>query len=256
MKLQLAAAFALLAIGGAASAQTAAQHIAAGDSAYAALNATAALAHYQAAIKLDSTNAEALWKAAGEAVDLGEAAGFANREHPRDSLYQLAEQYATRAVQANPNEAVTHFTLAKALGRAALAKGGREKVNYAKQVREEALAALKLDSLDDGAWHVMGVWNAEIMRLNGFMRFLAKNLLGGQVLGEANWGSAQRDLEHAVALQPTRIVHHLDLAQVYVDVGDKARAREQYNLVLSLPVADYNDTNYKHQAEQALAKLK
>ena len=256
MKLHIAAAAALLCLGRAASAQSAADAIARGDSATAALNATSALADYQAAIKLDSTNAEALWKAAREAVDLGEAAGFENQDHARDSLYKIAEQYATRAVQANPNVAVTHFTLAKALGRAALAVGGRDRVKYAKRVRQEALAALKLDSLDDGAWHVMGEWNAEIMRLNGFMRFFAKTLLGGQVLGEANWASAQRDLEHAVALQPTRIVHHLDLGQVYADVDDTAPARAQYELALSLPATEYNDTNYKHEAEQALARLK
>jgi tetratricopeptide (TPR) repeat protein len=255
MKLQLAAAVALLCIGGAASAQTAAEAIVRGDSAFAALDAHGALADYQAAIQLDSVNAEALWKAAREAVDLGEAAGFAHQDKERDSLYKLGEQYATRAVQANPDVAVTHFTLAKALGRAALALGSRERVKYAKRVRQEALAALKLDSLDDGAWHVMGVWNAEIMRLNVFTRFFAKTLLGGAVFGEASWANAQRDLEHAVTLQPTRIVHHLDLAQVYADVGDKAKAREQYNLVLTLPATEYNDTNYKHQAEQALAKL-
>lgn len=255
MRLHIAAAAALLCLARVASAQSAAEEVARGDSATAALNATGALSDYEAAIKVDSTNAEALWKAAREAVDLGEAAGFENQEGARDSLYKIAEQYATRAVQANPNLAVAHFTLAKALGRAALSKGGRDRVKYAKRVREEALAALKLDSLDDGAWHVMGVWNAEIMRLNGFMRFFAKTLLGGQVLGEANWASAQSDLEHAVALQPTRIVHHLDLAQVYADVGDKAKAREQYELVLKLPGTEYNDKNYKHEAEQALPKL-
>ena len=255
MRFQLAAAAVLLSIGGVARAQTAAEHVALGDSAAAALDARSALSQYQSAISLDSANAEALWKAAREAVDLGEAAGFAHQDQTRDSLYKLGEQYATRAVQANPDAAVTHFTLAKALGRAALAVGSRERVKYAKRVREEALQALKLDSLDDGAWHVMGVWNAEIMRLNTFTRFFAKTLLGGGVLGEASWANAQRDLEHAVTLQPARIVHHLDLAQVYADVGDKGKAREQYDLVLSLPATEFNDANYKHEAERALAKL-
>jgi tetratricopeptide (TPR) repeat protein len=256
MKLPLAATALLLCLGGVARAQTAADAIALGDSAAAALDAQGALTHYEAAIKLDSANAEALWKAAREAVDLGEAAGFDHHDTTRDSLYKIAEQYANRAVQANPNSAAAHFTLAKALGRAALTLGSRERVKYAKRVRQEALEAIKLDSLDDGAWHVMGVWNAEIMRLNVFTRFFAKTLLGGAVFGEASWANAQRDLEHAVELQPKRIVHHLDLAQVYADVGDKTKAREQYELVLSLPATEYNDTNYKHEAEQALAKLR
>ncbi|HEY5219230.1 MAG TPA: hypothetical protein VIJ16_05440 [Gemmatimonadaceae bacterium] len=255
MKLRIAAIAVLLCIGRAALAQSAASEIALGDSAFAALNAASALSHYETAIKLDTANAEALWKASREAVDLGEAAGFGHRDQARDSLFTLGEQYATRAVRANPNVSITHFTLARALGRAALTLGPRDRVKYAKQVREEALAATKLDSLDDGAWDVLGMWNAEIMRLNGFTRFVAKNLLGGQIFGEANWDNAQRDMEHAVALQPQRIVHHLNLAGVYADVGDKTKAREQYHLVLQLPAVEYNDTNYKHQAEQALAKL-
>ncbi len=255
MRIHIAAIAAVLCVARVASAQAAAVEIARGDSAFASLNATSALAHYQEAITLDSTNAEALWKASREAVDLGEAAGFSNQNQARDSLFKLGEQYATRAVQANPNLSVTHFTLARALGRAALTQGPSGRVKYAKQVREQALEALKLDSLDDGALDVMGMWNAEIMRLSGFTRFIAKNLLGGQVFGQANWANAQSDLEHAVALQPNRIVHHLNLAGVYADVGDKARARAQYDLALKLPATEYNDSHYKHQAEQALAKL-
>ncbi len=256
MKLQFAVAVALVCLGSTARAQqTAADDIAMGDSAYAAHDGATALTHYQAAIAVDSTNAEALWKAGRVATDMGEAAGFANQDHKRDSLYKLAQEYAGRAVDANPDLAVTHFTLAKALGRAAQTLGPRDRVKYAKRVYDQGTAAIRLDSLDADAWDLMGVWNAEIMRLNGFVRFIAKTLLGGQIFGKANWKNAQRDLEHAVNLQPNRIVHHLDLAQVYADVGEKAKAREQYNLVLSLPAADYNDQNYKHQAEQALAKL-
>ena len=46
-----------------AGAQTAADHIALGDKEYVAMNATAALSHYEAAIKEDPQNYEALWKA-------------------------------------------------------------------------------------------------------------------------------------------------------------------------------------------------
>ena len=57
---------------GSIGAQSAAQHIAEGDSAYAALDPSAALEHYEAALSTDSTNYEALWKASRASVDLGE----------------------------------------------------------------------------------------------------------------------------------------------------------------------------------------
>ena len=55
----------------AAGAQTAADHVALGDKEYVAMNAPAALQHYEEAIKLDPKNYEALWKASRSAVDLG-----------------------------------------------------------------------------------------------------------------------------------------------------------------------------------------
>src|SRR3954467_6607173 len=180
MRLVLIAATALLP--SAMCAQTAAEHILAGAGERTAMNAVAALAHYQAAIVADPNNAEALWRASREAVDLGEF-----NDHSRDSLYRLGGVYARRAVQADPRSAMAHFALAKALGRRALSMGKRDQVKYASAVHDEAHEALRLDSANAGALHVLGMWNASIMRLSGIERFFAKNLLGGKVFGEANW---------------------------------------------------------------------
>jgi len=96
------------------------------------------------------------------------------------------------------------------------------------------------------------MWNAEVMRLNGFTRMLAKNLLGGKVFDSANWADAKRYMEESVANEPNRIVHHLDLGGVYRDTGDKAKARAEWMTVMRLPNADYNDGKYKGEADAAL----
>ena len=54
----------LFLIAGAAGAQSPAEHIALGDSIYARFKPDEALPHYLAAIGSDSSNYEALWKAA------------------------------------------------------------------------------------------------------------------------------------------------------------------------------------------------
>jgi Tfp pilus assembly protein PilF len=100
----------------------------------------------------------------------------------------------------------------------------------------------------------MGMWNAEVMRLNGFTRMMAKNFLGGKVFGSASWPEARRYMEESVANEPDRIVHHLDLAGVYRDTGDKAKARAEYEAVMKLPNADFNDRHYKGEADAALRK--
>jgi tetratricopeptide (TPR) repeat protein len=233
-----------------AASQSPAEHIALGDKEYLARNLIAAMQHYEAAVAADSSNVEALWKASNAAVDLGE---FNDAE--RQSYYARGEELGRLAVKAGPNSANAHFALAKGLGRVALSKGKRDKVKYAGVVHDEVHLALRLDSLNAGALHVLGMWNAEIMRLSGFERWAARNLLGGGVLGEANWDNAQRYLERAVSLEPDRITHRLDLATVYADRDETAKAREQYEAIAKLPVTDYNDPRYKQLAEERLRSL-
>lgn len=236
---------------GSLSAQSAAEHLVLGDRDRASMNAASALRHYQEAIRIDPSNAVALWSASREAVDLGEF-----NESGRDSLYRLGEQFARRAVQADPMSSMAHFALAKAIGKRALSLGARERVKYAREVRKEAMESLKLDSTNAGALHVMGSWHANVMRLSGVSRFLAKNLLGGKVFDEANWKDAAAFLERAAAVEPDRITHRLDLAGVYRDRGEKAKAREQYDLALKLKPAEYNDKSYQQQADRELKDLR
>lgn len=238
---------------GAALGQTAAERTAAGDREVAARNLTAALADYRDALALDSMNVAALTKAAHTAVDLGE---FDPATDERAALYRSAEQYARRAAAANPNDANAHFVLAMALGRNALTMGTRDKIRMAGEVRREALAALQLDPAHGGALHVMGVWNAEIMRLSGLSRVFAKTFLGAQIFNEASWDNAQRYMEQAVAAEPNRITHHLDLGRVYADRGMKDKAAEQFQWVVNAPVTEYNDPHYKADAAKRLEALR
>jgi tetratricopeptide (TPR) repeat protein len=234
------------------SPETPATYIAAGDRERTAMQPNAALADYEQAIALDSSDYQALYKASREAVDLGE---FEPDAKVKQQDFDTGLRLARRAVAADSTGPDGHFAVARALGREALAVGGKKRIEFAKEVRSEALKALSYDPHHAGALHIMGVWNAEVMRLSGIERFIARNLLGGGILGTANWKDAIQYLEQAVAIEPNRIVHHLDLGKVYADVGDKAKAREQLEAVLALPSAEYNDPHYKQDAESRLAHL-
>ena len=237
--------------GSAVTATSAADHVAAGDREHQRHASAAALAHYEAALRLEPTRYDALWKASRSAVDQGEN----STGDQQKKLYQLGESYARKATAADPRDAEGHFALARALGRIALSVGSRERVGYAKEIRAEAMRALELNPAHAGALDIMGMWNAEVMRLNGIARMIAKNFLGGQVFGTASWAEAQRYLEEAVRVDPNGVVHRLNLGRVYVDVDKPAKAREMFQAVQRLPDVEPNDAKYKREAAAELKKL-
>jgi tetratricopeptide (TPR) repeat protein len=232
-------------------AQPAAEHLRRADQAYMARNSEEAREHALRAITMDSANYEAQWKAARSEVDLAEVAGKSTNK----MLLDAAENHAQEAVRLRPGGADGRFTLARALRHRVLGAGMRDRARYASAIRSEALAVLAANPRHSGGLHVLGMWHAEVMRLNGFSRAIAKSLLGADVFGAANWDEAQRLLEDAARIDQGRIIHRLNLAGVYADRGDKARARAMYISIASAPLVDPNDDLYKRQAAERLARL-
>jgi tetratricopeptide (TPR) repeat protein len=234
--------------------QDVASLVARGDAAYAIFNADEALAAYDSALAIDSLDADALGKASRTAIDLGEPLTDAARQK---ELFRKGERYARLAVKVDSTSAENWFHLARALGRTALSVGVRDRVRYAVEIRRCAQNALAITPDHPGALHVLGMWNAEVKRLSGFERFFAQRFLGGGVFGQANWKDAAGNLERAVAVDPERIVHKLDLAGVYADTGEKDKARAMYEAVISATQrVDYNDALFKKQAEDRLKRLR
>ncbi len=234
------------------AAQSASDEIASGDRAYAALDAERALTHYERAAELDSSSFEAAWKASRSAADL-EAGARGRPGHA--ALLRTAERFARRAVALRPDDPEARFSMARALGLAARSVGARQRVRYANDVRAHALECIRLAPRHSGCLHVLGAWNAEVMRLGGFERFLARRLLGGRTFAAASWAEAVRYLEAAVAADPARMAHRIELAEVYVSVGRRADARQQYEAAPQMRARDYGDENYRQQAREALRRL-
>jgi tetratricopeptide (TPR) repeat protein len=229
-------------------AQQPADHIALGIAATEAHDLRIALQHFQAALDQDSSNYEANWRAALTLGILGDLFPRAPKSAERDSLYAQAERYAQRAVAADPAGADGHFALSASVGRASLNLSNEAKVRRAAVIRNEALRALAINPRHDGAYHILGRWNAEIMRLSRISRFLAKNFLGAGVFNQASWTKAVYYMEKAVQLDPGRIQHHLALADIYADRKRFRDAEVQLRLVDSLPEREAVDSNYKRQA--------
>jgi tetratricopeptide (TPR) repeat protein len=245
-------ALGIFALASHAGAQSPADHVSLADAAYKERRTKDALDHLLRAIAGDPADYEALWKASRSEVDLAERAA---KGPAMDVLLDSGQRNAEAAIRARPDDAEGHFALARVLGRRALSVGSRERIRFSKIIRAEALDALKINSTHPGALHVLGMWNAEVMRVNGLARTFARAFMGADVFQLASWDEAQRLLEASVQHDPTRIVHRLDLAGIYADRGDKKRAQELYLWIASAPLVDPNDDLYKRQAAERLKQL-
>jgi tetratricopeptide (TPR) repeat protein len=237
------------------AAQDAADHVAMGAHAMESHDLRTGLAHFEAALASDSGSYEANWRAAMALLDMGEQIPDSVKSSERDSLYARAESLARRAVDADSTRPEGHFALAAAVGRASLTMGKKDRIRRAALIRDEARKAIALDSTYDGAYHIVGRWNAEIMRLSGFSRFFAKSFMGAGIFKEASWDSAVVNLEKAVALDPRRIYHRLELARVYADRKRYDDARAQLAEAESLPEREIRDSAYKREAGELAARL-
>jgi tetratricopeptide (TPR) repeat protein len=236
-------------------AQQAADHVAMGIAASEAHDPRTALQHFQVALDQDSSSYDANWRGALTLLDLSDQIPGAPKSKERDSLYSMAERYAARAVAANPQGADGHFALAAAVGRASLALPTEERIRRAGVIRNEALRAIELNPRHDGAYHIMGLWNAEIMRLSGISRFFARNFLGAAVFKKASWNNAITNMQKAVQLDPGRIYHHLELARIYADRKRQADAETQLHAVESLPAREIMDSMYKREGAELRRRL-
>jgi len=248
MLIRVLAASVLILLAPRLDAQTVADHVEMGAAALQAHDLRTGLAHYEAALALDSTDYAANWRAAMALLDEGELIPDSLAGAERDTIFARAERLAKRAVAADSMMPEGHFAVAATVGRASLGLGKKERIRRAKVIRVEALRTIELDPKYDGAYHVLGRWNAEIMRLSGLSRFFAKSFLGAGIFGQASWEEAIANLQKAVELDPARIYHRLELARIYADRKRYQEARDQLGQINALPDRELLDPVYRERA--------
>lgn len=218
--------------------------IAAGDSLFELHRYPESIPFYRQACALDSNLNEPFWK-------LGRSLNLQGETAPEDSqlaIFEQAREAEERAVELDETEAEPHFQLARALGKIALFKGIFKSAGLAKKVRKEAQRAIEIDSLHDGAWHILGRWHREVSKKPKILRI-------PMGLGAANKEDAISFMKKAVELNPEFIHHHLEMGITYLRYKDREAARAEFRRCLELPSKRPLDEKYKAEAEKYLAEL-
>lgn len=236
---------------GAVTGARAQQDVAAGDAALAKFDLASALTAYRAAHTRSPDDYEATWKLARALTD---QSIFLKDPNQQKRCCIEAEQLARAAVKLKPDDSKGHAYLAVAVGKLALYEGGKRKVELANQVKKEAERAIKLNDKEDLAYHVLGVWNREMVELNWILRKFAELLYGK--FPAASLDDAIHDLERASQLAPTTIPHRVELGITLVSARRWPEANDTLEKALAMPRAWVTDEYYWDQARQALKRVK
>ena len=234
-----------------AHAQSSQELLKTGDAFDRKLEASKALSIYLEAEKLDPKDVQIPIRIARQYRHLMTDASL-KRDKLR--LGSLALKYSERAAALGPNNAEAQLSVAITYGKMLPFLGSKEQVNASPKIKTAVDKALALDPRSDTAWHVLGRWNRVLAEIGTVKRALAGALYGSLPAGSFNEGV--RCLEKAIALNPNRLMHYIELGRIYAQVGRADDARRLINKGLAMPDTEKDDPESKAKGREALEKLR
>ena len=209
-----------------------------------------ALAFYLPAEKLQPDNTELLVRISRQyALKMND---LPNKEDKIASC-RKGLAYAERAVASDPNDCEANLSVAICFGKLTPYLGAKESVEASRRIKIAAEKAVQVDPKNDLAWQVLGRWHQELADIGIATRALAKVIYGG--LPAASNEEAVKCFQKAMALNPKRLVHVVELGRTYARMGQEENARKYLQKGLAMPETDKDDPETKARARTALADI-
>lgn len=214
-----------------------------------------ALEKYLQADKISSNNWEVYWRLSRAYVDISEHMQSATDQQEEAQLkkYELALNYADKAVKLAPDKTITYLRRAIANGRIALFKGVFSAAGYVNDVKKDIDKAILLNNGGTEnlatAHYVIGRSHVKLSEKSSVFRW---------PLG-LGWGDIDEGIEHfqkAIQLRPDFIMYRLDLAKAYIEEEEYQKAKEQLYKIPSLPVLDEDDPKLIAESKQLVQQIK
>ncbi len=169
-------------------------------------------------------------------------------------LGRLALTYSQRAAALGPNDAEAQLAVGITYGKMLPFLGSKEQVDASPRIKKSVDAALRLDPRNDTAWHILGRWHRVLADVSGLKRMLAGAIYGSLPKGSND--AAASALEKAIALNPNRLMHYIELGRIYSQMGRTDEARKFLTKGLSMPNLEKDDPETKTRGREALEKLR
>jgi len=211
----------------------------------------------QKILLLDEQNLEALAKLSRAHIDIGDMIPESSPDAQERKIkeYRIAEDYARKAIRANPNSTWGYFYVAASLGSIAILSPVNKQIDIATDIRGAVEKAIALDSQNGFAYHIYGVWHRKMAEIGKTSRMFAPVLYGRSI----PTGSLEKSIEYlrkAVALNPKVSVSRLELARSYIAAENWTLARNSLISIRELPNQFSDDAKHKQKAEQLLEEIK
>jgi len=232
-------------------AETCEELIQKGDVFYAKLQAAEALKFYLPAERLDPNNVGLLVSISREYRHL---MSDATKAGEKLQLGQTAVNYALRAVVLEPNNPQTQLALAISYGKMLPIEGTKQQIASSRLIKIAVDKVIALDPTNDLAWHVLGRWYRGLADVGAVKRVFAELAYGK--LPPATYEDAERCFERAIALNPNRLMHYIELGRTCAKMGRDAVARKFITIGLEMPETEKDDPETKDFGRQTLKKLR
>ncbi|HEY2990846.1 MAG TPA: hypothetical protein VGL11_24255 [Candidatus Binatia bacterium] len=226
------------------------------DALYAAFKPKEALRAVLKVLELEPNNVEALSKAARAYIELGDVIPETEShwQEKRLQQYRIAEEYARKAVKADPNNTWSHFYVAASLGKMAQHSSVTKQIELADEIRSAVEKSIACDPQNGFAYHVYGMWHRRMADVGKGSRFLASTFLGRSI-PKGSLTAAVEYFQKAIALNPTVVSHPFELGKTYLAMGKWDLARASLRASLTHPIQFSDDAAHKKEAEKLLREI-
>ena len=131
--------------------------------------------------------------------------------------------------------------------------GSKEKMQSLRVVRIFVDRSLALDANQDIAWYILGCWHQRVSELSMLKRKMAEMAYGG--LPDASNEASVQCFQKAIALNPKRLIHYIELGRTYAQMGNEAEARKYIGKGLAMPNTGKDDPEAKVRGQETLSSL-
>ena len=225
-----------------------------GDTHYQQFDNRLALDEYFKAHEEDPTSFDVLTRISRTANDYALDLLADNLQEEALESFNEALMYASSLEQLFPDNPQTHYHLARIKVNLALLIGGRDKIQFGREVESHCAKGIDLDPDSPELYVTYAVFNRDIADMNWVERTFTVAIFGKVPDGSPE--TALSLLEKAVDLNPDLHLAQYEIARTYLSMGRHDEAEPYLQKAVDMPAQTTQDNRNRQIARRMLDRLK